>query len=155
MKHIPKTGSDMLDISALQEHEYEAWLPLASAYMAFYKTVRRPDEYERLWQRLHSGSGLCSFGARIDGSLVGFTHYFFHASCWSEDVCYLQDLFVDPDARAQGIGRSLIQSVKDRARQANAPRLYWLTQNHNDVARRLYDQLATHSGFIRYEINLG
>lgn len=144
----------MLDISPLRDSEFESWLPLASAYMAFYKTTREPDAYQTLWQRLHSNSGLHSFGARIDGTLVGFTHYLFHPSCWSEDVCYLQDLFVHPDARGQGVARALIGHVTAHAQQANSPRVYWLTQSHNEVARKLYDQVARHSGFIRYEVNL-
>lgn len=149
MKH-----RDMLEISPLQESEFDSWQPLASAYMDFYKTTRESAAYRALWQRLHSNLGLHSFGARIDGTLVGFTHYLFHSSCWSEDVCYLQDLFVHPDARRHGVARALINRVSDHAKQANSPRLYWLTQSHNEVARKLYDQVANHSGFIRYELNL-
>jgi len=144
----------MLEISPLHKSEFEVWLPLATAYMAFYETVRETGEYQTLWQRLHSNAGLHSFGARIDGTLVGFTHYFFHQSCWSADVCYLHDLFVKPAVRGQGIGRALISHVTEHARQAGSPRVYWLTQSHNEVARKLYDQVANHSGFIRYEINL-
>lgn len=144
----------MLDISPLRESEFECWLPLASAYMAFYTTTREPLAYQNLWQRLHSNSALHTFGARIDGMLVGFTHYFFHPSCWSNDVCYLQDLFVHPDARKQGVARALISHVTEHAKQASSPRVYWLTQSQNEVARKLYDQVASHTGFIRYEINL-
>lgn len=144
----------MLDISPLRESEFDFWLPLASDYMAFYKTAREPGAYQKLWQRLHSSSALHSFGARIDGTLVGFTHYLFHPGCWSNDVCYLQDLFVHPDARQQGVARALISHVTEHAKQANSPRVYWLTQSHNEAARKLYDQVASHTGFIRYEINL-
>ena len=122
--------------------------------MAFYKTERQSSEYEHLWQRLHSNSGLHSYGARRNGELVGFTHYLFHASCWSPNVCYLQDLFVTPACRGQGVGQVLIDRVADHARQAGSPRLYWLTQSDNMVARRLYDRVAAHTGFIRYERDL-
>lgn len=144
-----------MDISPLRDDEFDAWLPLATGYLDFYGTRRQPDDYQRLWRRLHGGSGLHALGARQDGRLIGFAHYFFHASCWSDDVCYLQDLFVEPTVRQQGVGRGLIEAVKEQAQRAGAPRLYWLTQSSNEVARRLYDQVATHSGFIRYEINMG
>ena len=144
-----------LDVSPLREDEFDAWLPLATGYMSFYKTSRQPDEYRQLWRRLHGGAGLHAFGARLGGQLVGFTHHFFHASCWGADVCYLQDLFVAPSARGMGVGRTLIERVSEQARRAGAPRLYWLTHSSNEVARGLYDQVATHSGFIRYEINMG
>lgn len=144
----------MFEVSPLHESEFEVWLPLASAYMAFYKTSRELGAYQTLWQRLHSNSGLHSFGARIDGALVGFTHYLFHPSCWSTDVCYLQDLFVQPHSRGQGVAKALINHVTQHAKLMNSPRVYWLTQSHNEVARKLYDQVANHSGFIRYEVNL-
>ena len=143
----------MLEISPLLKTEFDTWKSLAEGYMDFYKTSRATTEYENLWQRLHCGSGLHSFGARINGELIGFTHYLYHASCWSRDVCYLQDLFVAPEIRGKGVGRSLIEQVCKRAKEAGAPRVYWLTQSDNEVARRLYDQLAKHTGFIRYEIN--
>ncbi len=144
----------MLKISPLLESEFDAWRPLAEAYMGFYNTSRQPGDYERLWQRLHSGTGLHAFAARTDGQLVGFTHYLFHASSWSGDVCYLQDLYVAPAMRGQGVGRSLIEHVSEHAQRLGAPRVYWLTQSSNEAARQLYDRVAKHTGFIRYEINL-
>ena len=48
----------------------------------------------------------------------------------------------------------LIEAVADRAKQQESTRLYWLTQDHNAVARQLYDRVAKHSGFIRYEYPL-
>ncbi len=46
-----------------------------------------------------------ALGVRLDGRLVGIAHYF-HAGVWTSDVCHLQDLFVDPDVRGQGIARA-------------------------------------------------
>ncbi len=33
-------------------------------------------------------------------------------------------------------------------------RYYWLTQEHNVVARALYDKLASYGGFVRYDYAL-
>jgi GNAT superfamily N-acetyltransferase len=79
----------------------------------------------------------------------------FHDHAWSRvPTCYLQDLFVDPVARGGGYGRALIEAVADAARERGADRLYWLTQETNDTARRLYDRLARYSGFIVYRYPL-
>ena len=147
-------NSSMLDISPLKDTEYEAWQPLAQAYLAFYRSTRPPEDYHLLWQRLMAKEPLHSLGARLNGQLVGLAHYLFHASAWGADVCYLQDLYVDPAHRRQGVARCLIEGVSHHARWVHAPRVYWLTQAGNTVARQLYDQVATHSGFIRYEMNL-
>jgi GNAT superfamily N-acetyltransferase len=60
-------------------------------------------------------------------------------------------LYVDESHRGQSIGRGLIEYVAQRAKERNSPRLYWLTHQGNSNARILYDKVAAHSGFIRYE----
>ena len=69
-------------------------------------------------------------------------------------LCYLQDLYVDETLRGTGGGRQLIEAVAAVARAAGASRLYWMTQTDNEVARRLYDRMAKHNGFIRYDHTL-
>lgn len=141
----------MKEIASLKASEYERWNIMAREYMAFYKTVRTDAEYQNLWKRITEEKEILAVGARIEGRLVGFTHYLFHPSAWSTDVCYLQDLFVDENYRGQGIARELIEYVAQHAKERNAPRLYWLTHQSNVTARILYDKIALHSGFIRYE----
>jgi ribosomal protein S18 acetylase RimI-like enzyme len=69
-------------------------------------------------------------------------------------VCYLQDLFVAPQARGRGVARALIEAVAHAAREAQAERYYWLTQDDNKVARALYDKVAKFNGFLRYDFVL-
>ena len=49
-----------------------------------------------------------------------------------------------------GLGRALIEAVYEKARVANASRVYWLTQSNNTQARILYDKVADNLGFIQY-----
>jgi GNAT superfamily N-acetyltransferase len=141
----------MIEISPLKENDYDRWNTLARGYMAFYKTARSDEDYQNLWQRINERKDIVAIGARIDDRLVGFSHYLFHPSAWSADVCYLQDLFVDENYRGQGIARALIEQVTQHAKERKSPRLYWLTHCDNATARLLYDKVASHSGFIRYE----
>lgn len=141
----------MPDISPLLPSDQAHWHRLARAYMAFYKTSRTDAEYDTLWQRMFAQQGIYAAGIRVDGVLVGLAHYFFHSNVWTADVCYLQDLYVDSAYRDQGLGRALIEHVAQQARAHGSPRLYWMTQSSNETARRLYDQVAVHTGFIRYE----
>jgi GNAT superfamily N-acetyltransferase len=88
--------------------------------------------------------------------LVGITHYLFHAHAWMrQEVCYLQDLFVDASIRRHGCGRKLIETVAAIARERGCARLYWTTKEDNTVARSLYDRIAQFNGFIRYDYALG
>jgi ribosomal protein S18 acetylase RimI-like enzyme len=82
---------------------------------------------------------------------MAIAHYLFHRSTWAPDrYCYLEDLFVAPAARRRGLGRALIEAVYQKARVANASRVYWLTQSDNTQARILYDKVADNLGFIQY-----
>jgi len=138
-------------IAPLQPADRARWEALARGYKAFYETVLADADYERAWQRLLAGDGIRGLGAFVDGELAGITHYLFHASTWSAYVCYLQDLFVDPRVRGRGVARALIEAVAQAAREAGAARLYWLTRHDNATARALYDRVAAHRGFIRYD----
>lgn len=142
-------------IDRLIEADRPRWTALWAAYLDFYGTTLPPKQYDHTWQRLMAGTALRGFALRHDGALVGIVHYLLHESAWTmRPVCYLQDLFVDPALRGTGGGRRLIEAVAAAANEAQATRLYWLTQSHNEVGRRLYDRLARHTGFIRYEYPL-
>ncbi|MCJ7451250.1 MAG: GNAT family N-acetyltransferase [Steroidobacteraceae bacterium] len=135
------------------EHRSE-WEQLARGYKTFYETQLPDAAYARTWNRLMSADGIHGFGAHDDGRLVGITHYLFHTGTWTNKSCYLEDLFVDPACRGRGIARGLIEAVARRAREEGAGRLYWLTHQHNETARMLYDHVARFSGFVEYEYPL-
>ena len=83
---------------------------------------------------------------------VYLVHYIFHLDTWEiQEVCYLQDLFVIPQNRGKKIGQLLIEGVYERADKYGAPSVYWLTQEFNVPARKLYDQMADLTPFIHYE----
>jgi GNAT superfamily N-acetyltransferase len=69
-------------------------------------------------------------------------------------VCYLGDLFTAHEARGKGVARALIEAVAQQARERGAARYYWLTQEHNAVARVLYNKVGKYVGFIRYDFAL-
>ncbi len=141
-----------IEIRRLHRSERAAWEPLWNGYLAFYKTSVSEQVTQATWDRLHDpDEPMYVLGAWLDGNLVGIVHYIFHRSTWTiGDYCYLQDLFTAEAARGKGAGRALIEAVYDRAREAGASRVYWLTQEDNATARALYDKLADRPGFIQY-----
>ena len=87
--------------------------------------------------------------AEVGGKPIGLAHYLFHRHGWRiENVCCLQDLYADPNVR--GAVRALIEAVYQKADDAGCPAIYWLTQEFNYTARRLYDRIAARTPFIRY-----
>jgi GNAT superfamily N-acetyltransferase len=142
-----------LVIRPLEEKDRDDWARLWTGYLKFYETSVKPEVYESTFARLLGDDprDFNCFVAELDGRLVGLTHYLFHRHAWRiEEVCYLQDLYADPEVRGTGIGRALIEAVYAAADKHGAPAVYWLTQDFNTTARQLYDRIAKVSPFIRY-----
>lgn len=139
-------------IRPLEPGDRAAWDPLWQGYLEFYEQPLPPAITERTWTRLLDPQfGHHGIGAFEGARMVGICHYLFHPSTWSEaPYCYLEDLFVDPGARGAGAGRALIEAVYRAADAAGAGRVYWMTQEHNATARRLYDQVARKRPFVQY-----
>lgn len=145
------TRSD-LAIRPLAAEDRAAWEPLWDGYLAFYGTTVAPETTEVTWSRLlDPAEPMHVLGAFADGRLIAIVHFIFHRSTWTiGNYCYLQDLFTAEAARGKGAARALIEAVYERAREAGASRVYWLTQDGNRVARALYDKVADHPGFTVY-----
>ncbi|MBL8517943.1 MAG: GNAT family N-acetyltransferase [Betaproteobacteria bacterium] len=131
--------------------DFADWHPLAQGYKAFYETPTTECEYSQAWERLTARGMSHGLAAWSGDRMVGIAHYLFHASTWTDKVCYLQDLFTLPESRGQGVARALIAATASAARAGGASRYYWLTQAHNETARHLYDKVAKFHGFIRYD----
>jgi len=141
----------MIEISPLRPSERGRWTELWSAYQRFYGVDLPAEVSDSTWQRIQAGR-IHGLGARDStGWLIGIAHFLYHEDTWSTaPACYLQDLYVDETARGSGCGRALIEAVNAAARAAAANSPYWLTHESNTVARRLYDRLARHQGFLQY-----
>jgi len=140
-----------MHVAPLRPEDRAAWQPLAEGYKRFYNTAVTAAEYDECWRRLLAGDGVFGLGGFMNGRLVGITHYLFHTSAWARENCYMQDLYVDEAARGHGVAAALIEAVAQAARGRNVARFYWLTQDTNARARALYDRVAVHKGFIRYD----
>lgn len=143
----------MVTIRALEPNDYESWHRLWTGYLEFYETSVAEGIYKTTFARLIDPERKAqnALVAEQDGALIGLVHYIYHPHNWRlEDVCYLQDLYADPEVRGTGVGRKLIEAVYKAADANGTPTVYWLTQDFNTTARQLYDRIATVTPFIKY-----
>lgn len=133
--------------------DFARWNELWQQYLVFYQHELSTEQTAITWQRLVDGNGpVNGFLAELDGRVVGFTHHSFTHSTWEENpAVYVEDLFVDPEVRGHGVARALAMNLLGVAKAADAPRLHWMTQSHNETARKLYDQVGELTEFIVYE----
>ncbi|KGF67484.1 GCN5 family acetyltransferase [Hoeflea sp. BAL378] len=146
-------------IRPIEAGDEAEWRRLWTLYLEFYESSVPEEVYRTTFGRIlsdHTASEAAFYEPRgllalVDGRPVGLVHYFYHRHCWQvEHVCYLQDLFADPEVRGAGVGRALIEAVYREADAEGCPRVYWMTQEFNATARKLYDRIATLTPFIKY-----
>ena len=135
--------------------DYAGWRRLWDGYLAFYHQDLPEAVTARTWARLLEPAGIFGRVAVRGDDVIGFYIAFTHPSTWvmGED-CYLEDLFVDPAARASGVGRALMADVEAVARAKGCARLYWHTDIDNTRARALYDSITPVGDVVRYRMEL-
>ena len=143
-------------IRAALPADKQRWLILWQGYLDFYKTALSAEQSDLTWQRiLDPEFNMNCAVAEEDGAVIGFVTYNLQNSTWSPNGhCYLEDLFVDPNSRGSGVGRSLIEYVKAFAIEKMCSRLYWNTDEDNATARKLYDTYVPESGKRQYRVPL-
>lgn len=150
------SGSARVLIRAAESKDESAWRRLWARYIDFYQ-VEVPDAVTGLtWSRiLDETVPMFTRVADYDGKVVGFAISTLHPSTWTPDLnCYLEDLFVDRDARGHGVGRALIDDLLKMAKEKGWDRVYWHTDSGNSTARALYDRYTKADGFVRYRVSL-
>lgn len=143
---------DPITIRPIRPSDRAEWGRLWNGYLDFYETTLPQAVYDHTFARL-TGDDPAMHGllAEVEDRPVGLVHYIFHDHCWRpEGVTYLQDLYADPSVRGLGVGRALIEAVYRAADAAGRPSVYWLTQDNNATARKLYDRIGRLSPFLRY-----
>ncbi|MEO7911676.1 MAG: GNAT family N-acetyltransferase [Roseiflexaceae bacterium] len=148
-----------MHIETVTAQTFERVLPLIAAYQRFYKA-----EPEQTRNRAHFGRLLADHDAGIqfvalgdDDQALGFaTLYFPLGSVTPGVACLMNDLFVVPETRSQGIGRALILHCLSYAKAHGFAKIHWQTALDNHTAQRLYDSLpTTRSGWYTYRLEAG
>ncbi len=133
-------------------------LPLIAAYQRFYEAETIDDERNRAFFSRFiapSDDGML-LGAWRDGELLGYAClYWRFTSIVPAETVLMNDLYVEPATRGEGVGRALIEASAAVGRERGAQRLEWTTAPSNGTAQRLYDSTgAERSAWIEYELPL-
>jgi len=78
-------------------------------------------------------------GGRVEGYAVFFETY---STFRALPSLYLEDLFVHPRARGQGLGTALVRAVARRAVERGCGRFEWTVLDWNTDAQRFYRSLG-------------
>jgi GNAT superfamily N-acetyltransferase len=127
------------------------------AYCDFYEVAPSDADLERLALALIADpdrEGVQLIAHAEGGEPLGFaTVYWTWQTLNAARAGVMNDLFVVPEARGQGVGRALIEECRRRAGEHGAPELVWETAPDNETSQRLYDSLeADKSPWIYYAL---
>ncbi len=142
-------------IRPVKSEDRAEWDVLYQGYAKFYKVEQtaqmRDTVFGWLMDDAHGSNGLVAVDSA--GTLVGLTHYRPYVSPLRAITnCFLDDLFVDPQARGSGAADALINGVADVARTNGWSVVRWSTADDNYRGRGVYDKLATRTMWITYDL---
>lgn len=81
--------------------------------------------------------------AEVDGRSVGLAVWFLNFSTWTgRHGLYLEDLFVDPQARRMGVARALFVALAQEAAKRDCARIDWAVLDWNRTAMDFYATLG-------------
>jgi GNAT superfamily N-acetyltransferase len=81
--------------------------------------------------------------AELDGQAVGWALFFYNYSTFlTKPGIYLEDLFVLPEFRGRGIGKSLIVYLAQLAVDRDCGRLEWSVLDWNELAIGFYKRMG-------------
>ncbi len=149
-------------VDPVTEAEFERVLPLIADYQRFYEVEDVSEERNRAFFRRFifpsdDGLMLAAWNDEDDpdeAAPLGYAClYWFFSSTRAAETVLMNDLFVTPEARGQGVGRGLIDAGLETTRKRGAAHLEWATAPDNKTAQRLYDSTgAEQSTWLTYEI---
>ena len=140
--------------------EFDAWTRLYRGYAEFYETPTSDEHQRQIWSWIHdAGSVECLMAVPVDGdgNEVGEPRGLAHLREWVRPLRgliagYLDDLFVDPGHRGSGAVEALFAAMDRMAQERGWAIIRWTTADDNYRARAVYDQLATRTSWITYDM---
>lgn len=143
-------------IRPIEQQDRQQWEPLWQGYLDFYEVTLSAEQSDLTWRRFFDPVHVFqAVVAQVDGSVVGIAHAMLRQSTWEAvGDLYIEDLFVAPSARGQGVARGLIEYFRQQGQAQGVGALYWQTRAGNLKAQGLYDQIATKNDYIQYAIKI-
>ena len=140
--------------------EFAAWTRLFRGYAEFYHWPTSDEHQRQIWGWIHDDHSLEALVAvAVDqrGSEIGEPQGLAHLREWVRPLRgvisgYLDDLFVEPAARGSGVVEALFAEINHLALERNWAVVRWTTADDNYRARAVYDQRATRTTWITYDM---
>jgi GNAT superfamily N-acetyltransferase len=133
------------------------WDALYAGYAEFYGVAQTPAMRDTVWAWIHDPAHELEALVAEDasGRAIGLAHLRpFARPLRAAYGGFLDDLFVAPEFRGQGVADALLAACAERGRVRGWNVIRWITAEENARARAVYDRVAVKTGWVTYDIPL-
>jgi ribosomal protein S18 acetylase RimI-like enzyme len=150
-------------VRPVRDDEFDPWTRLYRGYADFYHWPTSDEHQLAIWRWIrdeHRIEALVAVAVDDAGNEIGEPKGLAHLREWVRPlrgvVCgYLDDLFVDPGTRGSGVVDALFSEINRVAMERDWAVVRWTTADDNYRARSVYDQVATRTTWITYDMTPG
>lgn len=142
-----------MNIRKIVERDYPTLLSLFNEFALFEKVPERM--INTVEQMLEEKSLINGFVAVNDNDeILGYVTCFFAYFTWIGKSMYMDDLYVRPAYRGNGIGTLLINEVITFAKEENCKKLHWQVSEWNQPAIGFYKSLGANVDSVESNCDL-
>ena len=143
MMHAMQNTGHTVSIRPVTEADAGDWIDLVNALADYEKLDRpTPEAVERL--KAHALAAVPKFTAWLawlDDRPVGYCVFFeTYSTFLAKPTLYLEDLFVHPDFRGAGIGRSIWNALESEVLLRDCGRMEWTCLHWNMLGITFYEK---------------
>ena len=141
-------------IREIQLKDKDQWKKLYRGYADFYKAEINDKILQTVWGWLNDNKHeLQGIVYEVDNKIVALAHFRrMPRPLKGQDICFLDDLFVDPQHRGQKIGEKLIYRIREISKSRGWSLVRWITRDDNLRAKSLYDRISEKTNWDVYEL---
>ena len=141
-------------IREIRLDDKKQWKILYRGYADFYKVEMNDKILKTVWGWIHDKNHDVSGLVYVqDYKVIGIAHYRKMPSpLRGKYIGFLDDLFVDPKHRRNGVGEKMIKELKAISIKNNWNLLRWITREDNNTAKSLYEKLSKKTNWEVYEL---
>tara|TARA_B100001093_G_scaffold397814_1_gene385119 strand:- start:516 stop:947 length:432 start_codon:yes stop_codon:yes gene_type:complete len=141
-------------IREIRLDDKEEWKILYKGYADFYKVEMSDKILNTVWEWIHDNNhDVSGLVYEKDNKIIGIAHYRRMPSpLRGKYIGFLDDLFVDPKHRKNGVGEKIIKKLKVISKRNDWNLVRWITRDDNTKAKSLYQKLSKKTNWEVYEL---
>ncbi len=146
-----------VNVNPVAPDDREQWEVLYYGYAEFYQVPMNGDILDTVWGWIHdTDNPFFGLIAKDEtGKALGLMHCRQMPSpLRAALVGFLDDLFVDPEARGKGVVEQLYAALNELGKQQGWPFIRWITAENNYRGRAVYDRLSEKTHWLTYQMTV-